>query len=155
MSIPEGSRLRNTTRQPVPCSPCVNLSGRIIKIEGAGAPLSAGSIQRLKAKWEGEYEAWRSEDLSSLEPVYIWADGVYVKAGIGRDKAALLVVISALSDGTKRVLAVESGYRESKESWAGVLRSLKGRGSEIPRLIVADYPRAVDTLYRDLERMVM
>ena len=105
---------------------------------GDGAPLSAGSIQRLKAKWEVEYEAWRSADLSDLEPVYIWADGVYVKAGIGRDKAALLVVIAALRDGTKRVLAVESGFRESKESWACVLRSLKERGLTTPRLVVAD-----------------
>jgi transposase-like protein len=71
-----------------------------------GAPLSPASIQRLKAKWEAEYEAWKEEDLSGLEPVYLWADGVYVKAGIGRDKAALLTVIASLSDGTKRVLAV-------------------------------------------------
>ena len=54
---------------------------------GDGAPLSASSIQRLKSKWEVEYEAWRSEDLSDLQPVYLWADGVYVKAGIGKDKA--------------------------------------------------------------------
>jgi len=105
---------------------------------GDGAPLSASSIQRLKAKWEGEYEAWRGTDLSGLEPVYIWADGVYVKAGIGRDKAALLVIIASLRDGGKHVLAVESGYRESRESWASVLRSLKERGFRIPRLIVAD-----------------
>lgn len=105
---------------------------------GDGAPLSPASIQRLKAKWEGEYEAWRNEDLSSLEPVYLWADGIYVKAGIGKDKAALLVIVAALCDGTKRVLAVESGYRESKESWADLLRFLKGRGLRAPRLVVAD-----------------
>jgi len=105
---------------------------------GDGAPLSASSIQRLKAKWEGEYEAWRSSDLSGLEPVYIWADGVYVKAGIGKDKAALLVVMASMRGGEKRVLAVESGYRESKESWASVLRSLKERGFRMPRLVVAD-----------------
>jgi len=105
---------------------------------GEGVPLSAASIQRLKAKWEVEYERWRSEDLSGLEPVYLWADGIHVKAGIGRDKAALLVVIAAMRDGTKKVLAVESGYRESKESWTEVLRSLKGRGLRMPRLVVAD-----------------
>jgi len=105
---------------------------------GEGAPLSAGSIQRLKTRWEVEYEAWRSEDLSGLEPVYLWADGVYVKAGIGKDKAALLVVVVAMMDGTKRVLSVESGYRESTTSWAGVLRSLKERGLRPPLLVVAD-----------------
>ena len=87
---------------------------------------------------EVEYEAWRMEDLSGLEPVYLWADGVYVKAGIGKDKAALLVIVGAMRDGTKKVLAVESGYRESISSWAGVLRSLKERGFRPPRLVVAD-----------------
>lgn len=105
---------------------------------GDGAPLSPASIQRLKAKWEAEYEAWKEEDLSGLEPIYLWADGIYVKAGIGKDKAALLTVIVSLSDGTKKVLAVEPGYRESKESWAGVLRSLKRRRLHMPRLVTAD-----------------
>jgi transposase-like protein len=105
---------------------------------GDGAPLSAASIQRLKAKWEAEYEAWKQEDLSGLEPVYLWADGIHVKAGIGKDKAALLVVVAAMGDGDKKVLAVEPGYRESKESWGEVLRSLKKRGLRSPRLVVAD-----------------
>ena len=105
---------------------------------GDGAPLSPASIQRLKVKWETEYEAWNKEELSGYTPVYLWADGIHVKAGIGRDKAALLVVLAAMSDGTKRVLAVGPGYRESKESWAGVLRSLKNRGLRLPRLVIAD-----------------
>ena len=105
---------------------------------GEGAPLSATSIQRLKTKWEIEYEGWRSKDLSDLEPVYLWADGVYVKAGIGKEKAALLVIIAAMRDGTKKILSVESGYRESTASWADVLRSLKRRGFRPPLLVVAD-----------------
>lgn len=105
---------------------------------GDGAPLSASSIQRLKAKWENEYEAWRDQDLGGESIVYWWADGLYVKAGIGTDKAALLVVVGARADGTKTVLAVESGYRESSRSWANLLRSLKKRGLQAPRLTIAD-----------------
>ena len=45
----------------------------------------------------------------------MWADGIYVKAGLEKDKAAMLVLIAALRDGRKVVLAVESGYRESIE----------------------------------------
>ncbi|MBF0467193.1 MAG: IS256 family transposase, partial [Nitrospirae bacterium] len=101
-------------------------------------PLSAASIQRLKARWELEYAKWKEEDLSDFEPVYMWADGIYVKAGLGKDKAALLVIIVAMSDGSKKVIAVESGYRESKESWAKVLRLIKERGLRFPRLLVAD-----------------
>jgi putative transposase len=105
---------------------------------GTGAPLSAASIARLKAGWQAEYEAWKRRRLDDLEPVYVWADGIYVKAGLEKDKAAMLVLIAGLRDGRKVVLAVESGYRESTESWAALLRDLKARGLRTPRLVIAD-----------------
>jgi len=105
---------------------------------GAGAPLSATSIARLKASWQTEYEAWRSRPLHDLEAVYLWVDGVYVKAGLEKDKAAMLVVIAGLREGRKVVLAVESGYRESTDSWATLLRDLRRRGLRVPRLIIGD-----------------
>jgi putative transposase len=105
---------------------------------GEGAPLSASSIGRLKAVWQQEYEAWNQRDLSDLEVVYLWADGIYVKAGLEKEKAALLVVVAALADGRKVVLSVQCGHRESTESWASLLRDLKRRGMNTPRLVVAD-----------------
>jgi putative transposase len=105
---------------------------------GEAAPLSAPSIARLKAGWQAEYDTWKRRRLDDLEPVYVWADGIYVKAGLEKDKAAMLVVIAALRDGRKVVLAVESGYRESTESWAALLRDRKGRGLRAPRLLIAD-----------------
>ena len=60
--------------------------------------------------------------------MYLWADGVYIKAGLEKEKAVILVVIAALSDGTKVVVSVSSGYRESTQSWSEVLRDLKERG---------------------------
>jgi putative transposase len=105
---------------------------------GEAAPLSAPSIARLKAGCQAEYEMWKRRRLDDLEPVYVWADGIYVKAGLEKDKAAMLVVIAALRDGRKIVLAVESGYRESTESWAALLRDLKARGLRAPRLLIAD-----------------
>lgn len=76
--------------------------------------------------------------MDHLDVVYVWADGLYVKAGLEDSKAALLVVIGALRDGRKVVLAVDSGQRESKESWAGVLRDLRARGLRPWRATVAD-----------------
>lgn len=104
---------------------------------GEEAPLSPASIARLKAEWRTEYDAWRKEPLVD-RPVYLWADGIYVKAGLEKDKAAVLVVIGAFADGTKRVLAVEAGFRESRESWKDVLNSLVKRGLQAPRVLVAD-----------------
>lgn len=105
---------------------------------GQGAPLSASSLQRLKEKWQGAYEQWKSTAVEEKDWAYLWADGVYVKAGIGKEKAALLVVIGVQEDGQKRFLALEPGYRESKESWALVLRQLKARGVNSARLFVGD-----------------
>lgn len=105
---------------------------------GEDAPLSKPTIRRLKAVWAEEFEAWNRRTFEDREVVYVWVDGIYVKAGLEREKAALLVVIGAMSDGTKEVLAVTSGYRESTESWMTVFRDLKARGLGEPRVVVAD-----------------
>jgi transposase-like protein len=105
---------------------------------GDGAPLSASSVQRLTEDWPRDYTRWQQRDLSTLEPVYVWADGIYVKAGLESTKAALLVLIAGLADGTKVVLAVESGHRESTESWAEILRDLTARGLRAPACVIAD-----------------
>jgi hypothetical protein len=96
---------------------------------GDAAPLSPSSILRLKQEWQEQYDTWKRRDLSDLDIVYLWADGIYVKAGLEKDKTALLVLIGATSNGEKVILAVESGQRESVESWSSVLRDLKARGA--------------------------
>ncbi len=105
---------------------------------GDGAPLSASRVHRLTEDWPRDYAQWRTRDLSALEPVYMWADGIYVKAGLESTKAALLVLIAALADRTKVVLAVESGHRESSESWAEILRDLTARGLPAPACVIGD-----------------
>jgi putative transposase len=105
---------------------------------GDAAPLSRASLVRLKAQWQIEYEAWKQRRMDDLEVVYVWADGLYVKAGLEDTKAALLVMIGALTDGRKVVLAVERGQRESKESWGAVLRDLRTHGLRPWRCTIAD-----------------
>jgi transposase-like protein len=105
---------------------------------GEEAPLSARTVARLKERWQGEWEAWRRRRLDGLQVVYLWVDGVYVKAGLEKERAALLVAIAGLVDGRKEVVAVESGYRESVESWSEVLRDLRDRGMNAPRLVIGD-----------------
>src|SRR5499426_558273 len=105
---------------------------------GEGAPLSPASLLRLKTQWQGEYETWKQRRLDDLEVVYLWADGLYVKAGLEDTRAALLVMIGVLTNGRKVVLAVESGQRESKESWGMILRDLRKRGLKHWRCTIAD-----------------
>ena len=105
---------------------------------GDKAALSASTVARLKEKWQAEWEVWQSRPLNDLEVVYLWVDGIYVKAGLEKEKAVLLVVLAALSDGSKAVVSVTSGYRESTQSWSEVLRDLKRRGMGCPRLVIGD-----------------
>ncbi len=106
---------------------------------GADAALSASTINRMLKDWQGEYEAWKQRRLDGEDYIYIWADGVHFKVRLGEnDAVAALVIIGARPDGTKEVLAIEDGYRESTESWAHVLRSLKRRGMRTPVVAVGD-----------------
>jgi transposase-like protein len=105
---------------------------------GESAPLSASSIARLRDSWTAEFITWKQRPFKDKEIVYLWVDGIYVKAGLEKEKAALLVVVGALSDGTKEVLAVECGQKESEASWSAILRDLKARGMNCPRLVMGD-----------------
>lgn len=105
---------------------------------GEEAALSPSTISRLNQKFKAEYEEWRRMKLVDQPFIYIWADGIHVKAGVGTENACVLVVVGVASDGTKHFLALEEGYRESKQSWLGVLRSLRERGMTAPALAVAD-----------------
>lgn len=95
-------------------------------------------MARLKETWQAELAVWQIRPLDDVEVVYLWVDGIYVKAGLEKDKAALLVALAALSDGRKVVLAVTPGHRESTVSWAAVLRDLRDRGLRPPRLVIGD-----------------
>ena len=107
-------------------------------ILGETAPLSASSIQRLKDDWKGEYEEWNKRKLDKDFYSYIWADGVYMKAGLEREKTVLLCILGAREDGKKELLAMGEGYRESKASWSDVLIDLKHRGMNSPLLTIGD-----------------
>jgi transposase-like protein len=102
--------------------------------------LSAQTIVRLKEVWQKEYEQWNNRSLKGVEYVYWWLDGIHFKIRLGEDKRmCVLVIIGARRDGTKEIVAVIDGFRESKESWASVLRQLKRQGlAQGPKLAIAD-----------------
>lgn len=105
---------------------------------GETAALSPSSILKLKADWQQEYESWKKRPLRGRY-VYLYADGLYLKAGGDQDKTAVLVVLGVDEQGHKELLAMEQGYRESATAWSEVLRSLKARGLvEAPLLAIGD-----------------
>nr|VFK24838.1 MAG: Transposase (or an inactivated derivative) [Candidatus Kentron sp. LPFa] len=101
--------------------------------------LSPTNIVRLKQTWEKEYKDWNKRNLSEKQYVYIWADGIYFNIRLDKDRPCILVIMGALKDGTKELIAIHDGHRESKLSWQEVLQGLKNRGlSEAPCLAIGD-----------------
>ena len=96
------------------------------------AGLSATNIARLTAVWEDEYRQFRQRDLADRDYVYVWVDGIHFNIRLEDDRLCTLVVIGARADGTKELVALEDGYRESAESWAELLRGLQLAGSRRP-----------------------
>ena len=100
--------------------------------------LSPASIVKLKKIWESEFALWEKRKITK-KYAYIWADGVNMQVRLGEDKkVCLLVIIGATESGEKELLAVHPGYRESKDSWLAVLRSLIDRGMSAPMLAIGD-----------------
>lgn len=82
---------------------------------GDEAPISASTIARLKEEWHGEFDEWAREDLSGLEVVYLWIDGLYVKAGLEKEKAAVFVALARdqATDRERLVGTIQSLFEES------------------------------------------
>jgi len=105
---------------------------------GSSAGLSASTVTRLTEQWQSEQKAFSAQDISQVDYVYVWADGIHVNIRLEEQKLCLLVVIGVRADGTKELLALADGFRESAESWADLLRDAKRRGMRAPVLAVGD-----------------
>jgi transposase-like protein len=105
---------------------------------GSSAGLSAAVITRLTGTWQAEQRAFAQRDLSGVDYVYLWADGIHVNIRLEEHKLCLLVMIGVRADGRKELIALADGYRESAESWADLLRDCARRGMRAPVLAIGD-----------------
>ncbi len=105
---------------------------------GSGAGLSAATITRLTGQWQDEATAFNKRSLKDTDFVYMWVDGIHLKVRLAQDKVCLLVMIGVRADGTKELIALADGHRESTELWADLLRSCKRRGMRAPVLAIGD-----------------
>ncbi|MFE7043663.1 IS256 family transposase [Streptomyces atratus] len=105
---------------------------------GSSAGLSPATVTRLTAQWQADHTAFMDRELSATDYVYVWADGVHLRIRLEEAKAAVLVLMGVRADGTKELIAMTDGYRESSEAWAGLLRDCARRGMRAPVLAVGD-----------------
>jgi transposase-like protein len=101
--------------------------------------LSATTVTRLKSVWEEEFQEWNKRSLEGKQYVYVWADGVHFNIRLEEDRQCILVLMGATVDGKKELIAVVDGFRESEQSWKGLLLDVKARGLKIdPKLAIGD-----------------
>jgi transposase-like protein len=105
---------------------------------GSTAGSSASVITKLTQTWQAEQRAFAARDLSGVDYVYLWADGIHVNIRLEEHKLCLLVLIGVRADGRKELITLADGYRESTESWADLLRDAARRGMRAPVLAVGD-----------------
>jgi putative transposase len=105
---------------------------------GTSHGLSAATITRLTEQWKDDAKTFAARSLAEVDYVYLWVDGIHLKVRLEQDKVCLLVMIGVRADGTKELVALADGFRESSESWADLLRDCKRRGMRAPMLAVGD-----------------
>ena len=104
-----------------------------------GSGLSPTTIVRMKELWQGEYENFCRRSLEGKRYVYLWADGIYFNIRLTDDRPCVLVLMGATADGTKELIAMIDGQRESEQSWLELLVDAKDRGlTETPMLATGD-----------------
>ena len=82
---------------------------------GSGAGLSPASITRLTAQWQDEAKAFGQRDLSQVDYVYLWVDGIHLKVRLEQEKLCLLVMLGVRADGRKELVALADGYRRNSQ----------------------------------------
>ncbi|WP_432144298.1 IS256 family transposase [Streptomyces sp. bgisy084] len=105
---------------------------------GSSAGLSPATVTRLTTQWQADHKAFSERGLSATDYVYVWADGIHLRIRLAEAKSCVLVVMGVRADGTKELIAMADGYRESAESWADLLRDCARRGMRAPVLAVGD-----------------
>jgi transposase-like protein len=105
---------------------------------GSAAGLSASVITRLTSDWQKERDQFAHRSLKDVDYVYVFADGIHFNVRLEEARLCALVIVGVRTDGTKELVSISEGHRESTESWADVLRGLKSRGMAAPVLAVGD-----------------
>jgi putative transposase len=105
---------------------------------GSSAGLSASAVGRLAEQWQAEHAAFGQRELGDRDFVYCWADGIHFTLRLTNGRLCALVIVGVRADGTKELVAVAAGTRESTEDWVGLLRDLRRRGMRAPVVMVGD-----------------
>ena len=116
----------------------------------SGGGLSASGVSRLNARLGERLKAWRERPLEGCFP-YLYLDGISLKVrwGGASERVSVLVALGVNEQGYREVLGCVAGFRESEESWRGLLRGLTKRGLSGVRLVISDACAGLKTVVGD------
>jgi putative transposase len=105
---------------------------------GSAAGLSASVITRLTTDWQRERDQFAHRSLKEVDYVYLFADGIHFNVRLQEARLCVLVIVGVRADGTKELVLITDGHRESTGSWEDLLRDAKRRGMTAPMVMVGD-----------------
>jgi putative transposase len=127
--------------------------GKLIGRKG----LSHQNIMRISGRILDEFNIWKKRDLSTLQVVYLILDGI--RLGVRAEtteKEAVLVAWAFLENGSRELVGVSLGNRESYNAWKGFLEDLVRRGMSDPMLTIIDgcpgLIKAVDEVFPESDK---
>jgi len=126
--------------------------------DGQTTLLSRSAVSRVTEALTEQYEAFTKRDLSGFDVVYLFADAVYESLKQQANcKQAVLVTWGILRDGSKVLLHMGLGNKESLDGWLEHFRSLVSRGLPTPLTVTSDGApgliKAVEAMWPEAERV--
>ncbi len=101
--------------------------------------VSRSVVSNLSKTIEEDFNKWRCRDLSKLDILYLFIDGIWVALRQGTDeKEPVLVSYGITSAGNKVLLHIEAGNKESYDVAKTFIHNMKERGLGGPLLVISD-----------------
>ena len=151
--LPRSKRYEDELRKDVCLMYLTGISTRTLSMlskQLLGRKISAGEVSRANGE---AVERWRTRDLSQQKIKYILVDGVNFSMRVGKsvETVPVLVAVGVREDGTRLVLGLQAGDKESAGCWREFFKDLKSRGlsSETVMLGVMDGLAGLEMVFKE------
>jgi putative transposase len=111
--------------------------------ESGKAFFSRSAVSQLNERLTEQYERFRKRDLSGLDVVFLFVDGVYEAVRRYTNGQALLCAWAICSDGSKHFVPLAAVQSEGEEAWRDFFEDMQGRGLRHPLVVISDGGKGV------------
>ena len=154
--LPRSKRYEDELRKDVCLMYLAGMSTRTLSMiskQLLGRKISAGEVSRANKELEEAVERWRTRDLSAEKIKHLLVDGVNFSMRVGGsvETVPVLVAIGVRDDGTRLVLGLQAGDKESAACWREFFKDLKSRGlaAETVTLGVMDGLAGLEMVFKE------